>query len=91
MTIGTIGWPAAIIAVFILIVVAVVLSTYFGGRAAVAGEEAKGKYGEQYRLIAADYEALAKETRDLQAAIQTDLAELRTKVESIEAMMREVG
>jgi hypothetical protein len=61
------------------------------GNAGVASEKEKGKYGEQYRLIAADYETLAKETRDAAAAMQTDLARLRDKVDSIEAMMREVG
>ena len=41
--------------------------------------------------IAADYETLAKETRDAAKAMQSDLAELRKKVDSIEKMMREVG
>ncbi len=54
-------------------------------------EKEKGKYGEQYRLIAADYETLAKEMRDAATAMQADLTRLREKVESIEAMMREVG
>jgi hypothetical protein len=42
-------------------------------------------------LIAADYEKLAQETRDATKAMQTDLATLRAKVDSIEKMMREVG
>lgn len=87
----SIGWPLAIMVVFIIIGVVAVASAVIGGRAQVAQEEAKGKYGEQYRMLAADYETLAKETRDAQAAIRADVAEIRAKVESIERMMREVG
>jgi len=47
--------------------------------------------GGQYHLLATDYGSLAKETRDLQKAMQADLAEIRKRVESIERMMREVG
>lgn len=87
----TIGWPLALVAVFVLIVCAVVLSTIFGGRAAIASERVKGDSGEQYRKIAADYEALARENRDLGATIQAELTALREKVDSIEAMMRDVA
>jgi ABC-type multidrug transport system fused ATPase/permease subunit len=87
----TIGWPLALVAVFVLIVCAVVLSTIFGGRAAVASERVKGDSGEQFRQVAADYETLARETRDLGSAIQAELAALRAKVDSIEAMMRDVA
>jgi hypothetical protein len=87
----TMGWPLALVAVFVLIVLAVVLSTIFGGRAAVAGERAKGDSGERYRQIVADYAALARETRDLESTIRAELAALRKKIDSIEAMMQEVG
>ena len=87
----TIGWPLALVAVFVLIVCAVVLSTIFGGRAAVASERVKGDSGEQFRQVTADYEALARETRDLGSAIQAELVALREKIDSIEAMMREVA
>jgi len=87
----TVGWPLALVAVFVLIVCAVVLSTIFGGRAAVASERIKGDSGEQYRKLAADYEALACEARDLESAIRAELAALREKVDSIEAMMRDVA
>jgi septal ring factor EnvC (AmiA/AmiB activator) len=86
-----VGWPIALVAVFVLIVCAVVLSTIFGGRAAVASERVRGDSGEQYRQIAADYEALARETRDLASTIQAELTTLREKVDSIEAMMRDVA
>jgi len=81
------GWPEAIVIVFVLMGVI----TLTAGKASAWAEEAKGKYGEQYRKIAADYETLAKETRDTTTAIQTDLAALREKVDSVEKMMREVG
>ena len=85
------SWPEAIVVVIGIIGVVAVLSTVLGGRAAVAAEEAKGKYGEQYRMLSDDYEKLAKEMRDVQAAMQADIGEMRAKVESIEKMMREVG
>ena len=91
MTIGTIGWPAAMIVVIIIIGGAALLTTYIGARAGVAAEKTKGKLADQYHELAGDYHNLAQETRDLQAAMQADLAELRQKVESIERMMREVA
>ena len=54
-------------------------------------EEAKGKYMEQFEVLAEDYAKLAQESRDVQAAMQTDLAAVRVSVESIEGMMRDVG
>jgi hypothetical protein len=86
-----IGWPAALILVIVIIGVVIAVSTWIGMRGAVTAEQAKGKSGEQYRKLAADYETLVKESRDVQAAMQADLVELRTKVDSIERMMREVA
>jgi hypothetical protein len=51
----------------------------------------KAKYNEKYQVLAADYATLAAEVRDTQAAMQAELAKLAAGVESIEAMMREVG
>jgi outer membrane murein-binding lipoprotein Lpp len=85
------GWPLAVVVAIVVIGVVAVLSTIVAGNASVAAEKAKGEYGEQYRMIAADYETLAKETRDAAQAMQADLAEMREKVDSIEHMMREVG
>lgn len=84
-------WPVAIVVVIGILGVVAVASTVLGGKAAVEAEEAKGKYGEQYRMLSADYEKLAKEMRDLLAAMQADTAEVRAKVDSMEKMMREVG
>ena len=85
------GWPLAVVIAIVIIGVVAVLSTIVAGNASVAAEKAKGEYGEQYRMIAADYETLAKETRDAATAMQADLAKMREKVDSIEQMMREVG
>jgi len=87
----TIGWPVVVVLAIIMIGVAAVLSAVVAGRAQVASEAEKGKSGEQYRTLATDYEGLAKETRDVQKAMQADLAELCKRVESIERMMKEVG
>jgi len=87
----TIGWPVVVVLAIIMVGVSAVLSAVVAGRAQVASEAEKGKSGEQYRVLAADYEGLAKETRDVQKAMRADLAELRKRVESIERMMKEVG
>jgi flagellar basal body-associated protein FliL len=94
MTIGmiaAIGWPATVIVVIVVIGVVALISTVVASNASVASEKTKGKFTEQYRELVSSYEALAHETRDLQTATQTELAELRQKVESIEHMMREVA
>ena len=85
------GWPVAIIVIIVVLGVVALLSTIVAGNASVASEEAKGKNGEQYRMLAADYETLAKELRDATSAIQADLATMLERVDSIERMMREVG
>jgi type II secretory pathway pseudopilin PulG len=85
------GWPLVVVIAIVVIGGVALLSTVVAGNASVAAEKAKGEYGEQYRLIAADYEKLAQETSDAAKVMQTDLATLRAKVDSIEKMMREVG
>jgi uncharacterized protein YoxC len=87
----SIGWPLAIVAVAIVLGGVALISTVLAARAGVAAEEVKGKNGEQYKRLAADYEKLATETREAMTAMRTDLADVRSKVESIEHMMREVG
>ena len=87
----SIGWPVAFIAVFLIIGLVAVISTIYAARAAVEGEQVKGKHEEEYRALAATYETLARETREVQAAMQADVATLREKIDSIEKMMREVG
>ena len=53
--------------------------------------EIKARSGEQFEALNAEYNKLAQETRETQATMQTDLAAIRTSVESIEKMMRDVG
>jgi ribosome-binding protein aMBF1 (putative translation factor) len=85
------GWPLVVVIAIVIIGGVALLSAVVAGNASVAAEKAKGEYGEQYRMIAADYETLAKETRDAAQTMQADLAKMREKVDSIENMMREVG
>lgn len=91
MTIGTIGWPVAVVLVIVIIGGVALLSTIVASNAGVASEKTKGQFADQYRGLVGDYEKLTQETRDLQAAMQADLAELRKTVDSIEHMMREVA
>lgn len=53
--------------------------------------EIKASSGEQFEALNAEYNKLAQETRETQATMRTDLAAIRTSVESIEKMMRDVG
>lgn len=86
-----IGWPAAVIVIVVFAFIGMIVMSVITGRSEVAKEEAKGKYGEQYRMLATDYEKLAKEMRDATSTIQTDLRATRDRVDSIERMMKEVG
>lgn len=87
----TLTWPLAIVIVTVIFFGVVVATAPANRRAKHDLEEMKAKYNEQYQTLAADYAALAAESRDSQAAMAADLAKLTTSVESIEAMMREVG
>jgi len=87
----TIGWPEVVVQAIVMVGVVAVVSAVMVGRALAARKADKGTSGGQYRALAADYEGLAQETRDVQKTMQADLAELRKRVESIERMMREVG
>ena len=91
MTIGTIGWPVAVILAIVVIGAVALLATIVASNAGIASEKTRGKFADQYRELVSQYESLAQQTRDLQAAMQADLAELTTKVASIEHMMREVA
>ena len=86
-----IGWPVAIVLVALVLGGVSLLATWLAANSSAAIEEAKGRNGEQCRTLSADYEKLALETRDKVKTIQSDLATLREKVDSIEKMMREVG
>jgi hypothetical protein len=53
--------------------------------------EIKARGGDEFKALNAEYTKLATETRDAQAGMQVDLAAIRTSVEAIEQMMRDVG
>jgi Na+-transporting methylmalonyl-CoA/oxaloacetate decarboxylase gamma subunit len=80
----TIEWPVALIVLMILVCSTAIVSEWIKNRS-------KAEFLERFRTLASDYETLAKESRDLQAVIQSDLAALRKQVDSIEHMIREVG
>jgi flagellar basal body-associated protein FliL len=81
----------ALIVIFVAIMAGSAAMAWMSGRSSLAIEEAKGRNGEQYRALAANYEELAKEMRDATSAIQVDLAAMRERVDSIDKMMREVS
>jgi DNA-binding ferritin-like protein len=86
----TLGWPAAFLLTAVVLGVVSLIATRMAAKADIEGEEAKGRNGEQYKTLSKDYENLAKETRETLAAMQADVAQMRTTVDSIEQMMREV-
>lgn len=53
--------------------------------------EIKARGGEKFEELTAEYTKLAQETREAQASMQADIGAIRTSVESIEKMMRDVG
>jgi hypothetical protein len=84
-------WPMAILIMFVIFVVAVALSTGKRQRHELSMAEIKARAQQDYGALAERYEALARETRDAEAAMQADLAAVRVSVEAIEAMMRDVS
>jgi hypothetical protein len=53
--------------------------------------EIKASGSDKFEALTAEYTKLAQETREAQASMQSDIAAIRTSVESIEQMMRDVG
>ena len=49
MTIATIGWPAAVILVIVVIGAVALLSTIVASNAGIASEKTRGKFADQYR------------------------------------------
>lgn len=87
----TLDWPAAILIMFLVFVVLVAASEPTRRRHELKMGELKATGHEEYRALAEKFEALARESRDVQAAMQADLAGLRASVASIETMMHEVS
>ena len=74
---SSIGWPAAFVLAALIIGIVGLIGTRMAARAGVDVEEVKGKYMEQYQVLAEDYAKLAQETREAQAAIRSDIASLQ--------------
>ncbi len=105
----SIGWPAAVVLATLIMGVVILIVSRMAAKGSLEVEEAKGKYMEQFEVLAEDYAKLAQETREAQGAIRADIAALQRQstesqaavvadvnrlansVESIEAMMRDVG
>jgi hypothetical protein len=87
----TLGWPAAIVIVTLIIVGVGTATTPAYRRSRFRLAEMKAKYDEQYQILADDYTKLAQDTRVAIRALQGDVARVATTVESIETMMREVS
>jgi uncharacterized protein YlxW (UPF0749 family) len=87
----TIGWPAAFLIVMLVFVALIALSEPSRKRHEIRMTELKAKGNEQFEVLADKYEQLAAETRETQASMRTDIGAIRTSVESIEQMMRDVG
>jgi hypothetical protein len=84
-------WPAAILIMFVILSVGVAIGGPTRRRHALQLAEIKAKGHEEYQVLAEKFEALARETRDAQAAMQADLAAVRVSVQAIETMMRDVS
>ncbi len=87
----TLEWPAAILIMFLVFVALVAASEPRRRRHELQMAQVKATGHEEYKAIAEKFEALALETRDLEAALRSDLAAVRVSVEAIETMMREVS
>jgi hypothetical protein len=87
----TLEWPAAILIMFVIFAGGVAIGGPTRRRHELQMAEVKAKGHEEYQALAGRFEALAQETRETVAAMQSDLAAVRTSVESIEKMMREVS
>jgi hypothetical protein len=87
----TLEWPAAILIMFVIFVAIVGVSEPTRRRHELQMAEVKARGHEEYKALAERFEVLAQETREVQAAMQSDLAAVRASVVSIESMMREVS
>jgi hypothetical protein len=104
-----IGWPGAIVLCAILFSAVAIYGTVIAAKANKADRDAKVVYGDYYKELTENYEALVSKAHEEQAAIRADIATLQRQsteaqaalvadmnrlansVESIEAMMRDVG
>ena len=87
----TLDWPVVLLIMFVIFAVGVAAGGPTRRRHELQMAEVKAKGHEEYQALAERFEGLARETRDAQAAMQSDLAAVRVSVASIESMMREVS
>lgn len=91
----TIGWPAAIVIASLVFAGMVIIVTLVGGRMAQNSQReelaADGTRAQELQALTAEYTKLAADTREMLGAMQGDLAAVKTAVESIETMMRDVA
>jgi hypothetical protein len=83
-------WPQAIVIIGAMIVLIIIIggsmSTYIDIRKAKIAAEQE----DSLRQLVRRYEQLAENTLDAQQRMATDLAELRTRVASVEQLLRTV-
>ncbi len=87
----TLDGPLAFLIAMAVFLAIVTATTPAYRRHQIQMAEIKARGGEQFEALTAEYTKLAQETREAQAGMQADLAAIRTSVESIEKMMRDVG
>ena len=87
----TLDWPVVLLIMFVIFAVGVAAGGPTRRRHELQMAEVKAKGHEEYQALAERFEGLARETRDAQAAMQSDLAAVRVSVASIESMLREVS
>jgi hypothetical protein len=87
----TIDGPAAFLVVMFVILGISIATTPSRRRHQIQMEEIKSRSGAQFEELNAEYSRLAQETRETQASMQADIGAIRTSVESIEQMMRDVS
>lgn len=87
----TLEGPMAFLIVMFVILAISIATTPSRRRHQLQMAEVKSRSGEQFKELNADYTRLAQETRETQASMQADIGAIRTSVESIEQMMRDVS
>ena len=87
----TLDWPVAVLIMFVILAVGTAVGGPTRRRHALQMAELKAKGQTEYQALAEKFSALAQETREVQAAMQADLAAVQASVASIEKMMRDVS
>jgi hypothetical protein len=86
----TIGWPEAIIIIFVLFMVVVLYGGAKDRRYKLRKAEITAGREEEMRQLITRYEQLAETTLDAQQRVAADVSELRSRTTSIEQILRTV-